>query len=235
MSDYVEGIERNGFAIIKNVVDIETVEAFVQELKTICSDKVARRRAGKAFGIRNLLNVLPSARILANSELVRALIEPVLGGEARVVRGIYFDKHRDANWKVAWHQDVTIAVRKKVDVDGYGPWSMKAGILHVQPPVSILQNGLTLRVHLDPTDDSNGPLHVLPGSHRHGRLSAAEIQSWRQRQCIATCTVAKGGVMVMRPLLLHASSAASIPTHRRVLHFEYSSSTLPSGLDWFDS
>ena len=89
----------------------------------------------------------------------------MLGKTARVVRGIYFDKHENANWKVAWHQDLTIAVRERVEVDGYGAWSIKARIHHVQPPVTVLENMLTVRVHLDHTEESNGALRVLPGRH----------------------------------------------------------------------
>jgi ectoine hydroxylase-related dioxygenase (phytanoyl-CoA dioxygenase family) len=187
------------------------------------------------FGIRNLLNVLPSARALANSEIVRALVEPLLGCGARVVRGIYFNKHRDANWKVAWHQDLTIAVRRQVEADDYGPWSVKAGIPHVQPPVAVLEQMVALRLHLDDTDESNGALRVISGSHKHGRLNAQQIQWWKEHNGITTCAVSKGGIMLMKPLLLHASSAAASPTNRRVLHFEYASVGLPLGMEWYDA
>lgn len=235
LSDYLTTIERDGFAIFENVVDEDTVNQLLAELSQLKIDVETSRRAGQAFGIRNLLNVLPSARALTRSAPLRALIEPVLGGAARVVRGIYLDKHREANWKVTWHQDLTIAVRKQAKVEGYGPWSVKAGITHVQPPVAILENMLALRLHLDDTVESNGALRVIPGSHQEGRLDAHDIQSWREKDRAATCPVKKGGVMMMRPLLLHASSAASHPKHRRVLHFEYSASSLQGGLMWYDA
>ena len=94
---------------------------------------------------------------------------------------------------------------------------------------------LTLRIHLDDPDESNGALQVLPGSHEGGRLNSEAIQAWKEKHEPVICPVAKGGVMLMRPLLLHASSAAKHPTNRRVLHFEYSSSDLPSGLSWYDA
>lgn len=159
----------------------------------------------------------------------------MLGRKARVVRGIYFDKHRDANWKVAWHQDVTIAVREKTEVEGFGPWSIKAGITHVQPPVWVLERMLALRLHLDYADLTNGALHVLSGSHKYGRLSARDIQTMKEKCRVVTCPVPAGGVMLMRPLLLHASSAATHPRRRRVLHLEYSASELPGGLAWYDA
>ena len=234
-SDYLTLVERSGFAVIQNVIDIGTVNKLLIELENLKADAAFKRRDGKTFGIRNLLNVFPPARELANNSLLRSLVESVLGNKARLVRGIYFDKHGEANWKVAWHQDLTITVCQRTEVEGYGPWSMKAGIQHVQPPVSILEKMLALRLHLDDTDESNGALRVIGGSHKHGRLDAHEIQSWkRQQDRITSCPVTKGGVMVMRPLLLHASSAASNPKHRRVLHFEYSSADLPCGLMWHE-
>jgi ectoine hydroxylase-related dioxygenase (phytanoyl-CoA dioxygenase family) len=234
--DFTGTIKRDGFTVIANVIDEEVVNQLLTELRNLGTDIAFNQRAGKAFGIRNLLNVLPAARALANSAQLRALVEPVLGNTARVVRGIYFDKHRDANWKVAWHQDLTIAVRRQIEAEGYGLWSMKAGIPHVQPPVAVLENVLTLRLHLDDTDESNGALRVIPGSHRDGRIGAQEEIQWRkEQQGVATCSVHKGGVMLMRPLLLHASSASTNPSHRRVLHFEYSSADLPRGMEWYDA
>jgi hypothetical protein len=234
-SDYAAQIERSGFALIENVINEGTADQLLAELENLKTDMACNRRAGKAFGIRNLLDVIPSARSLAESSILLSLVTPILGSGAKVVRGVYFDKHKDANWKVAWHQDLTIAVRHRIEVEGFGPWSLKAGIHHVQPPVPILENMLAVRIHLDESDESNGALRVMPGSHEHGRLDADTIQSWKRQGGIVTCPVKKGGVMLMRPLLLHASSAASNPRHRRVLHFEYSSSDLPCGIQWYDA
>ncbi len=223
--NYVDNIANQGFAVREGVVDAAMIEALKRELD---------RRAGRAFGLRDLMNVVPFTRTFANSAALMSLVEPVLGRGARVVRGIYFDKHKDANWKVTWHQDLTIAVRERVDVDGFRAWSSKAGITHVQPPVSILEKMLTLRVHLDHTGASNGALRVLPGTHRHGRLEPDDIQLWKQRTEVVTCTTTRGGVLAMRPLLLHSSLPSIDPEHRRVLHFEYASIDLPGGLSWLE-
>lgn len=231
---YVEDIARDGFAVLEDVIDSETVANLLRAVANAANRDLNRERAGKAFGIRNLLNVIPFTRDLANLHACRSIVEPLLGSAARVVRGIYFDKHKDANWKVAWHQDLTIAVQERVDITGYGPWSIKAGIHHVQPPVSILQNMLTLRLHLDDTDESNGALRVLPGTHHYGRLDPCQIEYWKERQTAVTCSVKRGGVIVMRPLLLHSSMQAVDPSHRRVLHFEYSPDDLPGELRWFE-
>jgi len=231
---YANAIEQDGFAVFQELLDEETAESLAEELQSAIIGEGTKRRVGKAFGIRNLLNAIPSTRALANGVALRSIVEPVLGANARVVRGVYFDKHRDANWKVAWHQDLTIAVREMMNVAGYGPWSMKAGIPHVQPPVPVLQNMLTVRVHLDHTDEVNGALRVLPGTHKCGRLKATQIQSLKEQQEPIICEVKKGGVMVMRPLLLHSSLAAVNPVHRRVLHFEYAAIELAGNLAWFE-
>lgn len=234
MHDYVDEIAKRGFAVVENVVGGETVADLLRALAHARIDQGESQRAGKAFGIRNLLNVVPLTRDLANSAACCSVVESILGSNARVVRGIYFDKHPDANWKVAWHQDLTIAVQQRIEVDGYGPWSIKAGIHHVQPPVTILENMLTVRLHLDDTDEANGALRVVPGSQQHGRLDPEQIEYWKQQRPF-TCVVKSGGALVMRPLLLHSSLAAVNPKHRRVLHFEYSSTDLPSGLRWFEA
>lgn len=230
---YVNDLSDYGFAVLQHVLEREAVLTVLRELESVSVDH-ASQRAGKAFGIRNLLHVVPATRELANSSACKSLVEPVLGSGARVVRGVYFDKHRDANWKVAWHQDLTIAVRERVEVDGYGPWSVKAGVHHVQPPVDVLRNMLTLRLHLDDADETNGALRVLPGTHRYGRLDAPQIEQHRQQRSAVVCSVKSGGAVLMRPLLLHSSTAAEAPRHRRVLHFEYASSALPGGLSWFE-
>ena len=231
---YLDEITRDGFAVVQEFLDTETINSVIEALTAVKIENDEGQRAGKFFGIRNLLNVVPFTRDLANNSACRSIVEPILGSTARVVRGIYFDKHRDANWKVAWHQDMTIAVRERVDVDGYGPWSIKAGIHHVQPPVSILENMLTLRIHLDRADESNGALRVLPGSHKSGRLDSSQIDYWKRQQRPVTCVVQSGGAMLMRPLLLHSSTTAVNPNHRRVLHFEYASIDHPAGLKWFE-
>ena len=232
--NYVNDVATHGFAVLENVVDSETVSVLLREVANARIENLESQRAGKAFAIRNLLNLVPFTRELANSSACKSIVEPILGSTARVVRGIYFDKHKDANWKVTWHQDLTIAVKERIEVDGYGPWSLKAGIHHVQPPESVLKNMLTVRIHLDHTDETNGALRILPGTHQYGRLDARQIESWKQHVQPVTCSVRRGGAMIMRPLLLHSSTTATRPQHRRVLHFEYSSIDLPGGLSWFE-
>ena len=149
-----------------------------------------------------------------------------------MVRGILFDKTPGANWKVGWHQDLSIAVKKRVDVPGFGPWSEKAGVPHVQPPCAVLEQMLTIRLHLDECGEDNGPLRVLPGSHTKGKMAPQEIKAYRQATEPVICACPRGGALLMRPLLLHASSLATSPKHRRVVHLEFAAQPLPGGLEW---
>jgi len=126
-------------------------------------------------------------------------------------------------------------VKQRIDVSGYGPWSIKEGVPHVQPPIEILETMVTVRLHLDDCDESNGPLRVIPGSHRTGRRDAADIVKSRANQKEVICSMQAGDALLMRPLLLHASSEASAPAHRRVVHLEYSTGSLASGLEWAEA
>ncbi len=215
----------NGFKIVDRYLDPDSIESLLQDITAL---NLTADRAG----IRNLLELVPSVRTLASSLEIRSLVEPILGNNARVVRGIFFDKQTTANWKVPWHQDLTIAVKNRLDIPDFQPWSVKAGIPHVQPPVEILAQMLTVRIHLDCTNESNGALKVIPGSHAQGRLTTLEIDLWKQSPAISINCEA-GGILLMHPLLLHASSIATAPSHRRVIHLEYASGSLPSGLEWY--
>ena len=146
-----------------------------------------------------------------------------------------FDKTPETNWKVSWHQDQTISVVEQREVEGFGPWSVKAGVPHVQAPVGLLERMLTIRIHLDDCGISNGPLRVLPGTHLSGKLSPSELARLRSERVEVTCAVPAGGAILMRPLLLHASSVSESPAHRRVLHIEYAAETLSGGLKWAEA
>lgn len=168
---------------------------------------------------------------LATSDALRGLAGGILRAEAFVARSILFDKCPEANWDVPWHQDTTIAVAERAEAPGFGPWSVKDGVPHVRPPAAVLERMVTLRLHLDPCGAENGPLLVVPGSHRSGVLSAipefAELEATK-----AACMAPAGGAVVMRPLILHASRKATAVGHRRVLHLEFAAGELPAPLRW---
>jgi len=221
-------LKADGFAVVERVVsDAENLE-----LIRVVGD--AAEGASGRGGVRNLLD-LDAIRELARCTAVWSIVEPVLGPGAFPVRGILFDKTDGANWKVPWHQDVTIAVRERVDVEGFGPWSMKAGVLHVQPPAAVLEEMLTVRIHLDGCPAENGALRVLPATHCKGKIAESEVAEWTQRVPEVVCELGAGDALLMRPLLLHASSAATKVGHRRVIHLDFAAVELPNGLEWAEA
>jgi ectoine hydroxylase-related dioxygenase (phytanoyl-CoA dioxygenase family) len=224
-----EIVERDGYAVIPDVVPenlIKELIVLLRDFNTVGSI----RRHGRVYAIRNLLHEISAVGELAESPAIRGLAEQVLGPNCLAVKATFFDKRPEANWKVPWHQDLTIAVEERVDVEGFGTWTKKAGVLHVQPPIAVLEKMLAIRVHLGDCDDTSGALRVIPGSHAQGLAKDSAIRMKGARG--VTCAVAKGGVVVLRPLLLHASSAAVKPAHRRVIHFEFAACELPGGLRW---
>ena len=223
--EFARKIDLQGWAITPPVIDRGTVELLRAELGAL----VANGRGGA----RNLLQTR-GARELAKSAQIRSLAEAVLDSSCFAVRALLFDKTSAANWKVVWHQDLTIAAREQHDVPGFGPWTTKAGVAHVQPPVEFLERMLAIRVHLDPCRATNGPVRVINGSHRLGRLSGADIDRARKTGVETECLVDEGAVLAFRPLILHASAPALTPNHRRVIHIEFAASELPLPLRWHD-
>jgi len=217
---------RDGFEIVDRVLSHEELE----ELRRAVAELPSRQRGG----VRNLLRNSETVAALAIAGPVKALADTTLGAEAFPVRAILFDKAPAANWKVPWHQDTAIAVAEHVEAAGFLGWSVKDGVTHVHPPVEILERMVALRIHLDDCGLDNGPLRVLPGSHCHGKLNEAQIEHWRQTTAEVSCCAMQGDVLMMRPLLLHASSAAKTPSHRRVIHLEYACGALPNGMRWFE-
>jgi ectoine hydroxylase-related dioxygenase (phytanoyl-CoA dioxygenase family) len=213
-----------GFCIIPGIIPTAVLDELARFLEALSIKAAA--------GARNLAQTVPVVARLAESREIAYLLEDLGAPGAFLVRSIFFDKKPGANWKVPWHQDLTIAVRERREVAGFGPWSEKAGVPHVQPPAEVLQRMVTLRLHLDDCDADNGALRVFPRSHRHGVLGPGMIRQWREAHVEVLCTVPRGGILAMRPLLLHASSRSLRPAHRRVIHLEFATGDLPGGLEW---
>ena len=235
---YQQDIEQHGFAIVENVLSPEEVEALrvaIEQAIVDSRDSTSVRDRGGVYAIRNVTEVVPEVRALHKHPGIAQLVAPILGEQAMLVRGLMFDKSPESNWGIFWHQDLSIAVRQKEDVPNFGPWSIKAGIQHVQPPPHILQNMLTVRLHLDDCMESNGALRVLPGSHRSSRLNMLESETLQQNTSAETCCVKSGGAVMMRPLLLHSSHRATDPARRRVIHLEFAARPLPEPLQWYTS
>jgi ectoine hydroxylase-related dioxygenase (phytanoyl-CoA dioxygenase family) len=206
-------LKRDGFQIVSSVLSEGEVDEFRAQLSDL----------NVAAGYRQLMRLAPKVAALAIDSRMLNLLSEHAGSILFPVRSIFFDKTPEANWLVPWHQDLSIATKQQTDLPGYNTWSKKDGIPHVQPPVDVLESMVTIRLHLDDADESNGALRVIPGSHRLGRLDAAKVAEIRLRQPEVTCCVRTGDAMIMRPLLLHASSEARTPVHRRVIHLEYAS------------
>lgn len=197
-------------------------------------EEVSRLSSRLRGGIRNLLSQSELIAGLAYDSALSKLASSLLNTNAFPVRALLFDKVAEANWKVAWHQDTAIAVAARVNLPGYTGWSEKDGVPHVHPPAETLESMVSLRLHLDDCGTDNGPLRVIPSSHQSGVLDSAQIDLLRANHDEVTCCAQAGDVLAMRPLLLHASSAANRPSHRRVIHIEYACQPLPHGLQWHE-
>jgi len=230
MDTVLSDLEHGGFATVSDALSPGEIQALLEAVGTLPQPTEEESRAGQ----RDLFARVPAVRELAAHSAVRGWPAAVLGPGCFAVRAILFDKTPAANWRVAWHQDLTIPARRRLETAGFGPWSEKAGIPHVQAPVSILERMLIVRVHLDPCDTLNGPVRVLPGSHREGRLPPERIEAWKTLAAPVEALAPAGGLLLMRPLLLHASSPARHPGHRRIIHLEYAATSLPGGLEWHE-
>lgn len=208
-----------GFEVIPSVISRDEAHAIVAALDAAPLDRT------KA-GARHVLSV-PDVRAMANDPRMITIAARYVGAGAVPFRATLFDKSADSNWLVVWHQDTALPLRRRVDDPMWGPWSTKAGALYAHAPAAALKQVVALRLSLDDSTASNGPLRVLPGTHDRGVLSEREIESAAQAISAVECLVAAGGVVVMRPLTVHASSKAKDDRPRRVLHIEYASSLTP--------
>jgi ectoine hydroxylase-related dioxygenase (phytanoyl-CoA dioxygenase family) len=205
-----------GFAIIPNVfTPAETAEVAAH----LATSPLARTRAGA----RHLLGD-PTVAALASDARLLGLAGSVLGTSAIPYRATLLDKSPAANWLVGWHQDTALPLQARADVAGWGPWSDKHGVLYAHAPASALDRVIALRVHLDDSTADNGPLRVIPHSHREGVLTDEQVRVRAGDARYETCTVALGGLVAMRPLIIHASSKVRGAAPRRVIHIEYASS-----------
>ncbi len=169
---------------------------------------------------------------LENDGSIGSIAASLIGRTSMPVRAILFDKSEGANWSLTWHQDRTICVEQRIEVEGFGPWTWKEGMQHVAPPFEVLAGMATLRVHLDDVPAANAPLLIAPGSHREGRVPEVEVQKVVERLGIEACLAKAGDVWAYATPILHASNAATVPGRRRVLQVDFAAKDLPGGLKW---
>jgi len=213
---WARAIQEQGFGIIPSVLAQQDVDDL---LEVLSQANLPRSRAG----VRHAMKLATVAAMARGSRLLE-ITQQILGSSAFPFRATLFDKSPTANWLVVWHQDTALPLRERRDTPGWGPWSVKDGVIYAHAPANALSQVLALRVHLDDSTSENGPLRVLPGTHTVGVLTDEALHDLSTRIAVVDCLVPRGGVLAMRPLIVHASSKSQSEAPRRVLHIEYASS-----------
>lgn len=224
-------LNEDGFEIVKNFLSGEQVNRILQIIENCDNDNQAFRKSEALFAIRQFIKVVPDVCPIIFTPDFQHFLTEKIGSGYDVVKSIYFDKPGQSNWFVPYHQDLTISVKEKIDYPGFGPWTVKQDQFSVQPPLNILEDNITVRIHLDNTTEANGALKVIPKSHRSGIIRYSETN----KDCYekeVSCNIPEGGLMLMKPLLLHSSGRTTNHAQRRVIHLELSRSKLPGSLQW---
>lgn len=216
-------VEERGFAIFAEVFSKLEMHQLIQSVE---QSMLKRSKAGVRHALRH-----PAIETLARDPRLLLIAAEILGADAQPFRATLFDKSPRSNWLVVWHQDTALPLRDRCEVEGWGPWSVKDGVYYAHAPASTLRQVLALRIHIDDSDANNGPLRVLPATHNEGVLTDDAIRDLAKQTTPVDCLVPQGGVLAMRPLIIHASSKSQLEKCRRVLHIEYSASlTMGEGL-----
>ncbi len=235
MADTAKNIKElldNGFTTIERIYSTGEVEQILATIDQVDQTYPTFRKSVDLFAIRQFLKEVPETIKYIFNDNLKMVIRHIFGDHYFAVKSIYFDKPENSNWYVAYHQDLTISVDKKIDLDGFGPWTVKQNQFAVQPPLAILNNIFTVRIHLDETNENNGALKVIAGSHLKNIYRPQAIDWTNETETI--CNVGIGGIMIMKPLLLHSSSRTTNNQKRRVIHIEFSDQELPKELQWVE-
>jgi ectoine hydroxylase-related dioxygenase (phytanoyl-CoA dioxygenase family) len=225
-------IDHDGFGIVRGVFSVAECDQLLAEWTAACAaggDGLMRSATGAVYGARNILDRWPNVLRAVRQPMLRAALRSVLGDGFGLVRVLFFDKPPGESWALPWHKDLAIAVKdNRRPSSNFDRPTTKYGVPHVEAPTWLLEQMLTARLHLDEVTDENGPLRVLPGSHRGGKSGTGDGNEVR-----VLCD--RGDVLLMRPLLSHSSGHSHEGTirHRRVLHFEFSPvRALSDGYEW---
>jgi len=225
-----EETEVLGFSIANDIYSSQEIKQIIALIESRDSSNERFRKSTAIFAIRQFFKEIPQSIDLILNNNLKNIIQHVLGNDYFIAKSIYFDKPAASNWSVPYHQDLTIAVDKKVNLENFNFWTFKQNQFAVQPPLPILENNYTIRIHLDKTDETNGALKVIPKSHLK-KIYRPESIHWKAEKEVI-CTIPEGGIMIMKPLILHSSSKSNTNRRRRVIHIEFSNSILPHELNW---
>jgi ectoine hydroxylase-related dioxygenase (phytanoyl-CoA dioxygenase family) len=223
-------VRQNGFTVIGDIYTDAEVAELISTIDKADKSNPTFRKTTDLFAIRQFLKEVPDVKKVVFNDKLKQIISGIFGDGYFVVKSIYFDKPEQSNWFVAWHQDLTISVDKKIELPGYTSWTSKHNQFAVQPPIKILEDNFTIRIHLDDTNVDNGALKVLSGSHLKNIYRPENIDWSIENETI--CDVKRGGAMIMRPLLMHSSDRTINEQKRRVIHIEFSRAELPSEIKW---
>lgn len=226
----IDDFKKQGFAIVEDVYSHEEIDTIASTITKSSSDDENVLSSNDLFAIRRFLSVVPKIKEVLFTDGLKKLLKSVASEDYFLTKAIYFDKPKVSNWFVSYHQDLSISVKNKAEVQGYNRWTKKGKQIGVIPPTEILENIITLRIHLDKTDETNGALKVLPKSHLKG-IVRKENLNYEQE---VICNVKRGGVMLMKPLLMHASGKSRSNLNRRVIHLEFSNKELKAPIEWLE-
>ncbi|WP_427872259.1 phytanoyl-CoA dioxygenase family protein [Flavobacterium sp. MMS24-S5] len=231
--NYNTEISAEGFSIINNVFtenEIQNLISLIENKTADNQENTTFRKSQDLFAIRQFHKEIPETLPFIFNEKLQDIIESTFGEGFFITKSIYFDKPEKSNWFVAYHQDLTISVDQKIEAENFENWTVKQNQFAVQPPTEILENNFTIRIHIDKTTKENGALKVINNSHSKGILRIENLDFETEKETI--CEVEKGGIMIMKPLLFHASNKTTNNERRRVIHIEFSKQQLPNGLEW---
>ncbi len=219
-----------GFSVIENVYSAEEIKSMIYFINSLDTSKPIFRKSEDLFAIRQFLKEIPEIKSLLFNDNLKKIVRSIGGNDCFIIKSIYFDKPEKSNWFVSYHQDLTISVDKKEKIEGFEFWTTKHNQFAVQPTLDILENIFTIRIHLDNTDENNGALKVVEKSHLKS-IYRPETIDWNTEKEVI-CNVSSGGIMLMKPLLLHGSNKTLNNKKRRVIHIEFSNKILPNDLNW---
>lgn len=231
IKESVTRLDKNGYDVIESIYSPSEINRLGELIQSATTHKPSFRKSADLFAIRQFFREIPASLPLIFNPALKQLLQEQFSSDYFVSKSIYFDKPGGSNWFVAYHQDLTISVHTKKEMEGFSNWTVKQNQYAVQPPASILEDNFTIRIHLDNTTPGNGALKVIPKSHTLGIWPPSKIAAL-DRSSETTCSVAQGSIMLMKPLLLHASGRTTNHQNRRVIHIEFSRSELPAGLEW---